>query len=56
MQTETSKVNNVAQCITSSVTDFNNMLYAVALVVSERLGKGEVRQNERRKSHPGKEG
>ena len=40
MQTETSKVNNVVQYITSSnITDCNNLLYAVTLVVSERLGR-----------------
>ena len=40
MQTETSKVNNVVQCITTSnITDCNNLLYAVALVVSELSGK-----------------
>ena len=36
-----------------------NLLYAVALVVSEQLGKirkGKVRQNQRRKSDTGKEG
>ena len=40
VQTETSKVNNVVQYITTpNITDCNNLLYAVALVVSERLGK-----------------
>ena len=39
VQTETSKVNNVVQYITTSnITDCNNMLYDVALVVSEQLG------------------
>ena len=37
VQTETSKVNNVVQYITTSdITDCNNLLYAVALVVSEQ--------------------
>ena len=40
LKTETSKVNNVAQYITSfNITDCNNLLFDVALVVSERLGK-----------------
>ena len=40
VQTETSKINNVVQYITTSnITDCNNLLYAVALVVSERLGQ-----------------
>ena len=40
VQTETSKVNNVVQYITTSnITDCNSLLYSVALVVSERLGK-----------------
>ena len=60
VQTKTNKVNNVVQCITTfNITDWNNLLYAVALVVSEWLGKirkGKVRQNLSRKSHTGKEG
>ena len=39
-QTETSKVNNVVQYITTSnIKNCNNLLCYVALVVSERLGK-----------------
>ena len=40
MQTETSKVNNVVHYITTSnIAGCNNLLYAVAFVVSEWLGK-----------------
>ena len=48
VQTETRKVSNVFQYITTSnITDCNNLLYAVALVVSElgktRRGKGMIK-------------
>ena len=60
VQTETSKVNNVVQYITTSnIIDCNKLLYAAALAVSERLGKirkGKGKTNQRRKSHTGKEG
>lgn len=39
MQAETNKVNSVTQYITTdNITDCNNLLYAMALVVSGRLG------------------
>ena len=37
---ETNKVNSVAKYIvTDNITECNNLLYAVAYVVSDRLGK-----------------
>ena len=46
VQTKTSKVNNVVQYITTSnITDCNNLLYPVALVVIARLGKIRKRKS-----------
>ena len=53
MQTETYKVNSVVQyATTSNITDCNNLLYAVALAVSERLekirkGKGKTKSDKK---------
>ena len=48
VQTETSKINNVAQYITmSNITDCNNLLCAATLVVSEWLiGRGKDKSRE----------
>ena len=53
VQTETNKVNSVAQYITTgNITDCNNLLYAMALVVSERLGKVGKGKTKSRKKEP----
>ena len=49
VQTETSKVNNMVQYITTSnITDCDNLLYDVELVVSEWLGKTRKRKGKKK--------